>query len=145
MPRSRCCSRQSTPIKRPPYTRLSISSISPTSGHESHFYPRTPPRILYISPRFPQKPSLFLLLRLDSIRPKGKRHLSYLSDSVIAALQCAAVLPTQFTNALRPSVITAMFRVEQQCSIEHPLMMRCVACLRNSWLAMDGSVASSRL
>ena len=65
-----------------------------------------------------------------------------ISDSVIAVLQSAAVLPARSTDAFSPSVMAAVTCVEQQYSLEHSMLMRCVGSLRNAWLAMGGTLHS---
>ncbi len=65
-----------------------------------------------------------------------------ISDSVIAVLQSASVLPARSTDAFSPSVLEALSRVDQQYSLEHSLMMHCIASLRNAWLAMGGTLHS---
>jgi hypothetical protein len=67
-----------------------------------------------------------------------------ISDSTVAMLQSAAALPFRSTNAFDPNDIASqsLARIEQQYNLEHSLMMRCVANMRNAWLAMDGILQS---
>ena len=67
-----------------------------------------------------------------------------ISDSVIAVMQSASVLPPCSTDQLSPSVIAAVSCVEQQYIAEHSRMMRCVAGLRNAWVAMGGALLSDQ-
>ena len=65
-----------------------------------------------------------------------------ISDSVIAVLQSAAVLPTRSTDASSHSVMADVSCAEQQYRLEHSQLMRCVGNLRNAWLAMGGTLHS---
>jgi hypothetical protein len=67
-----------------------------------------------------------------------------ISDSVIAVMQSASVLPPRSTEQSSPSVIAALSCVEQQYIAEHSRMMRCVAGLRNAWVAMGGALLSDQ-
>jgi hypothetical protein len=68
-----------------------------------------------------------------------------ISNSIIAAMQSASVLPPRSTNQSSPSVIAALSCVEEQYIVEHSRMMRCVEGLRNAWIAMGGALLSDQL
>jgi hypothetical protein len=67
-----------------------------------------------------------------------------ISDSVIAVMQSASDLPPRSTDESSPSVIADLSCVEQQYIAEHSRMMRCVAGLRNAWVAMGGALLSDQ-
>lgn len=68
-----------------------------------------------------------------------------ISDSVIALLKSASVLPFRTINTLSPSLNTALSCIEEQYRKEHSIMMQCVSNLRDAWLGMRRNLHSDQL
>jgi hypothetical protein len=67
-----------------------------------------------------------------------------ISESVIAVLQSAAVLPPNITDGCSISAVAALSRIDEYYSLTHSLMMQCIASLRDIWLIAAGGASATQ-